>query len=223
MVFVKNDKWATTPTIVANACLPYALPDTPKSPRRQELDWTPHLGDIVMLGRRAPAEFRSSSAIITKLALNHCTAIVLDPSHSFGICEVWPCYADVELHSNAWRINTKVIIDGLKGKRGQNLNGSSGIIRAHPRSGHPSFVGKPSDPDKAVLTICIQLDNPQLIGGEKSVLLEPRFLTPHDKKMEDEAFALEGMLRRISRNSDGNTSDLEPIPLSSRYWDRRVS
>lgn len=64
------------------------------------------------------------------------------------------------------------------------MNGFSGVISVHPKEGHPTFVRKPSDPDNPQLTLCIRLDDPKTAGSKTpTVLLEPRFLVPHDKFM----------------------------------------
>jgi len=156
----------------------------PLSPGNQRLRPSDmQAGDVVILGSGAPPEFRRSSAVVTKVAETHCTVIVLDESGRFGRGECWPCFADMELDPDRgpWHLGNRVMIEGLTSSRTKHLNGFSGIIAAHPREGHPTFVRKPADPDRPQLTLCIRLDDPAAAGEKGSVLLEPRFLTAHDK------------------------------------------
>merc|ERR1712039_211383 len=99
-------------------------------------------GDIVILGPGAPPEFRQCSAIVTKTAEAHCTVVVLDGSQQSGVGECWPSFADTLPHSSALRLGARVMISGLKGAKTQRLNGFTGCVVAHPRSGHPTFIHK---------------------------------------------------------------------------------
>uniref|UniRef100_A0A7S1A9Y4 Uncharacterized protein n=1 Tax=Noctiluca scintillans TaxID=2966 RepID=A0A7S1A9Y4_NOCSC len=143
----------------------------------------PEVGDIVVLGVGAPAEYRGSSAVVTKVAAAHCTVVVLDQNHRFGAGECWPSFDDVLIQNCRGRLGTRVIIDGLKGAKTKRLNGLRGTISEHPREGHPTFIRKAAAPLNPQLTLCVELDEPD--AGEKLVLLEPRFLMQYDQYMEN--------------------------------------
>lgn len=139
----------------------------------------PEAGDLVILGPRAPPEFRQHLGVVTKVAKAHCTVVVLDESRRFGIGECWPCFEDLEIDSRLTRLDSRVVIDGLQSARANRLNGFSGTICSHPSRGHPIFINKPSAPDRPQFFVCVSLDDPAA-SGEKSVLLEPRFLASYD-------------------------------------------
>lgn len=132
-------------------------------------------GDLVLLGRGVPSEFRQHAAVITKTAATHCTVIVLDKSERFGMGECWPMFTDLQLKSSAWRLGRHVVIDGMRGPKGKRLNGCSGVICNHPREGHPVFVQSKAHPEQPHLVVCVHFDKPPA-GADSSVLLEPRFL-----------------------------------------------
>ncbi|CAE8676280.1 unnamed protein product [Polarella glacialis] len=137
----------------------------------------PELGDVIILGERAPADQRGAAAVVTKVAEAHCTVIVLDASRRFGAGECWPSFEHLAIESRDGRLGSRVLISGMTGSKTSKLNGFSGTICLHKREGHPTFIRKPSAPDVPLLTFCVRLDEPEL-AGEKIVLLEPRFLTP---------------------------------------------
>lgn len=156
----------------------------------------PELGDVIVLGPRSPPEFRGCPAVVTKVADSHCTVVVLDETRCFGIGECWPNFDDLEVESRAWRLGTRVVIDGLMGGRTRHLNGLVGTLVAHPREGHPSFLRKQARLDRPVVALSVRLENP-VNPREKSVLLEPRYLAPHDSflaKVADDLGAMLGQL-----------------------------
>merc|ERR1719310_588726 len=119
-------------------------------------------GDSVVLGDRAPPEFRHCPAIVTQAGEEHCTVTVLDKSRRFGIGECWPSFDDIQKDElgGSWRIGQRVIIQGLQGGKTKRLNDFTGIICLHPREGHPTFIRKPAEPERPQLTVCIRLDDP---------------------------------------------------------------
>mmetsp|Transcript_70951 Transcript_70951/g.135299 ORF Transcript_70951/g.135299 Transcript_70951/m.135299 type:complete len:400 (-) Transcript_70951:108-1307(-) len=142
-------------------------------------DGRPQPGDVVRLGASVqPSEFRQCPAVVTKVAETHCTVVVLDEDQRFGIGECWPSLDDVDIECSSWRLDSRVVLSGLKGPRTSHLNGFSGRIAAHPKQGHPTFLSKPSDPQRPQFTLCVRLDD-QVAAGQKLVVLEPRFLTPY--------------------------------------------
>jgi len=140
-------------------------------------DDRPHLGDMVLLGLRAPMEHRGAPAVVTVVAEEHCTVVVLDESRRFGLGECWPDFQDLSIECRHWRLDSRVRIRGLQGSKTSKLNSFCGTICTHKREGHPTFIQKPSAPDSPQLTLCVRLDEPEL-AGERVVLLEPRFLEP---------------------------------------------
>jgi len=143
----------------------------------------PEPGDLVVLGSGVPHEFKSCPAIVTKVLEFHCTVVVLDEGWRVGVGECWPCFDDFYLESRALRLGARVVVEGLKGARTRRLNGFSGVVSLHPNEGHPTFIRKPSAPDRPQLTVCVSFDDPDA-AGERSVLLEPRFLLPYDEAVE---------------------------------------
>mmetsp|Transcript_25235 Transcript_25235/g.44814 ORF Transcript_25235/g.44814 Transcript_25235/m.44814 type:complete len:925 (-) Transcript_25235:104-2878(-) len=149
------------------------------SPLALAVGGRPEPGDVVQLGASVhPSEFRRCPAVVTKVAESHCTVVVLDEDQRFGIGECWPSLDDVDIECSSWRLDSRVVLSGLKGPRTSHLNGFSGRIAAHPKQGHPTFLSKPSDPQRPQFTLCVRLDDP-VAAGQKSVVLEPRFLTPY--------------------------------------------
>jgi len=146
-------------------------------------DGIPQLGDIVVLGANTPAEYRDCPAVVVEVFASHCSVIVLDEDRRFGVGECWPNFEDVLVDSCTLRLGTRIVIDGMCGKRTQRFNGHSGTISPHPREGHPVLIRKPSCPDSPQLTVCVLFDNPQETG-EKSALLEPRFLFRYDEAVK---------------------------------------
>lgn len=69
-----------------------------------------------------------------------------------------------------------------EGNKTKHLNGSSGRLVAHPRSGHPTFICKDKAPDQPILTLCVALDGPAANRG-KRVLLDGKYLLPYDAHM----------------------------------------
>lgn len=137
-------------------------------------------GDLVVLGDRVPQEYRACPAVVTKVAESHCTVAVLDERRQFGIGECWPAFHDISLESCSLRLGTHVIVDGMGGSKTKHLNGLTGCIAKHPREGHPSFIRKPSNPDKPQLTVCICFDDASA-SKVRSALLEPRFITSFEE------------------------------------------
>jgi len=134
-------------------------------------------GDMVLLGKGVPAEHRHRPAIITNVAATHCTAAVLDETRRYGVGECWPNFADVELESEAYRLDSLVVVNGLNKGKSLRLNGCVGTIAKHPKEGHPTFIHKPSEPNLAQLTLCVRFKDPEA-AGQKCVLLAPKFLIP---------------------------------------------
>jgi len=164
-------------------------------------DDPPELGDIVCLGKRAPSEFRGFSAVVTEIANSHCTVAVLDDDRRYGVGTCWPFFADLSVESRDWRLGKRVVIRGMKGGTAKKLNGFSGVIVRHPRQGHPSFVCKPAQPERPQLVVCLLLDDPEG-AGQKSVLLEPRYLSPLDSFLDRIAEKLGDAAAAISLHED---------------------
>lgn len=171
-----------------------AVPALPSSPEIEPIDGIPDIepGDSVILGQGAPPEYRRSPAVVMKVSEAHCTVIVLDKSLRYGVGECWPMLEDVlPIQSRDWRAGAQVIISGLRGGKVRKLNGFTGTIVAHPREGHPSFIERPPKPKSGVidcgpqLVLCVRLDDP-IAAGQKTVLLEPRFLVPRGQSTRDE-------------------------------------
>lgn len=137
------------------------------------------IGDIVILGDGVPQEFRSCSAVVTKVELSHCTVVVLDDSKQFGVGECWPGLHDISLSSCSLRLGTSVVINGMTGPQTKHLNGQHGVVSQHPREGHPTFITKPSHPERPHLTVCVVFNSPAA-AKRRSALLEPRFLQALD-------------------------------------------
>jgi len=156
----------------------------------------PELGDVVILGNGAPPEFWKKPAVVTRIAESHCTVTVLDDSRSFGIGECWPCFGDILIESSSLRIGARVVIEGMRSAKMQRLNGHTGIISAHPKQGHPTFIWKPSAPDQPRLTACVVMDSPAA-PDEQAVLIEARFLMPYDDVVCRATCDLEKALARI--------------------------
>jgi len=145
----------------------------------------PDVGDVVVLGPGVQAEHRMRTGIVTKLADAHCTVVVLDPDRRVGIGECWPNFEDIAaIESRLLRAGTRVTLQKLNGARTRHLNGFSGVVSVHPKQGHPTFITKPSAPDHPQLTVCVKFDDP-VAAGERSALLEPRFLLPYEDAMDD--------------------------------------
>lgn len=145
-----------------------------------EADEIPSAGDIVALGAAVAPEFRGCAGVVTTVHDSHCTVIVLNDQLQNGVGECWPYFHDVLIKNRDWRLGSAVVISGMRSKKYIRLNGLSGVICSHRRQGHPCFVQKEKKPDQVWLTFCVQLDDSQAVG-EKSVLVEPRFLVPcHD-------------------------------------------
>merc|ERR1712187_1093242 len=110
-----------------------------------------------------------------------CTAIALEGNKRFGVEERWPYLTDISIDNNKLRLGTRVLVNGLKSVHYQRYNGLAGRIVKHPREGHPAFVRKPKGPEKFLLTVLVQFDDP-VVAGKSSVILEPRFLIAYDKE-----------------------------------------
>jgi hypothetical protein len=145
-----------------------------ESSTSEELDVV-EVGDIVLLTQGVPREFCNRAAIVTKASSSHCTVVVLDESRRYGMGECWPNYESVVLESTILRLGTRVVVGGLQNAKIKHLNGQVGVISTHPRQGHPVLIDKPACPSKPQLTVCVALSDQSV--KERSVLLEPRFLT----------------------------------------------
>jgi len=147
-----------------------------------------HRGDIVTLSGSVPQEYRGSSAVVTQIAEAHCTVAVLDEDRQFGVGECWPGFQDVSIESSTLQLASRVLVAGMTGARTKHLNGLTGVIREHPREGHPIFIRR-SEADNPRLTVCVHFDDPLAAKG-RSNLLEPRFLTSFEDAAVREAECL---------------------------------
>jgi len=138
------------------------------------------VGDLVSLGANV-GEHRGCDAVVTKVHEAHCTVSVLDEERQVVIGECWPSFCDLRFVSSAWRLNTSVIVEGLKGAKTKEFNGAHGIVVAHPKQGHPCFVEKASAPGAPRLTLCISVRAKESGRHPKQVLLEPRFLVEREE------------------------------------------
>lgn len=139
-----------------------------------------HVGDVVVLGNRAPPEHRCSPAIVTTVAEAHCTVVVLDSSRRFGRGECWPGFEDIFPDSELLRLGTRVVIGDMQGTRTRHLNGLTGVISEHPRQGHPVFINKSETHATPQLAVCVVFDDCKS-AKQRSALLEPRFLKAFDE------------------------------------------
>lgn len=152
----------------------------------------PEPGDVVVLSLSSgvPAEHRGRPAVVTRVAGSQCGVVVLDPARRFGIGECWPHLSDLgETESRAWRLGSRVVVGGLWGEKTRWLNGLTGAIASHPREGHPTFVRKSTPPYQPQLAVCVRLDE-TAVAGSRAVLLEPRFLVPHEQYLREVSQAL---------------------------------
>lgn len=141
------------------------------------------LGDMVILGDGAPQEYRHHTAVVTGVAEAFCTVTVLDDTGGAGMGECWPNIEHLELLSDSWRIGRRVVVAGLTGRRTRSFNGLTGTIVEHPREGHPTFVSKPTAPERPRLTFCVRFEDASE-AGTSTALLEPRFLMPMTEPTE---------------------------------------
>jgi len=141
------------------------------------------LGDMVILGDGAPQEYRHHTAVVTGVAEAFCTVTVLDDTGGAGMGECWPNIEHLELLSDSWRVGRRVVVAGLTGRRTRSFNGLTGTIVEHPREGHPTFVSKPTAPERPRLTFCVRFED-ALEAGTATALLEPRFLMPMTEPTE---------------------------------------
>jgi len=182
------------------------------------------VGDIVILGAGAPTEYRMCPAIVTKLADLHCTVVVLDSERRIGIGECWPNYVDISMvESSKLRLDSRVVVHGMQGVRTKRLNGFPGVVAAHPRQGHPTFVNKPRNPDRPQLTVCVRFEDPQA-AGEHSALIEPRFLLTYDMAVQEMSASLEDALSaqiarcaEIARSSSQDHVSAQQPTLPERH------
>lgn len=145
-------------------------------------------GDIVVLGFGAALEYNGRHAVVQRVSESHCTVIVLDGSLRFGVGECWPSFTSVDVEDNMLRVGSRVVLDGFQGKNTSRMNGRTGTIIEHPREGHPTFIKKPTAPDRPVLAVCVRFDDlvdPACRFGPKkgasSMMIEPRFLVPYQE------------------------------------------
>lgn len=167
------------------ASLPVYNTPEPNYPSPGMNGWTPEncperpqIGDLVSLKTSMLPELAGKCAIVTSTNEFHCTVAVLDDSHSLCLGELWPNFEDVTIQSQDWRLGSRVMIGGFTSSKARQLNGMLGTITSHPRSGHPTFICKPTSPEKARLTLCIRLDDtsPGSASPNQCVLIEPQFL-----------------------------------------------
>jgi len=85
----------------------------------------------------------------------------------------------------------------MAGSRTKHLNGLAGVISEHPREGHPTFIRKPSRPDKPRLTVCVVFSDPIAAKG-RSALLEPQFLKGERAAMAEKAAGMTALLERLA-------------------------
>lgn len=133
-------------------------------------------GSIGTLGAGCLREHRGRPAIVTEVAASHCTVSVLDPSLQSALDQCWPNLADFAVEQRLAEMGSRVVIQGLQGKRTQWCNSLVGTVVAHPTKGHPCFIQK-AGAEHPLLVLCIKLDNPPP-EGQKQVLMELRFLVP---------------------------------------------
>jgi len=155
-------------------------------------------GDLVLLGPGVPHEYRLCPAVVTKVAERHCTVVVLNSEQRIAVGECWPGFRDIAMVENRMlRLGTRVVVQGMQGQRTQRLNGFSGVVSLHPKQGHPTFVCKPSAPGQPQLTICVCFDDPEA-AGERSALIEPRFLQPYDEAVQKMSNSLGDVMVRVA-------------------------
>eukprot|EP00929_Paragymnodinium_shiwhaense_P069201 TRINITY_DN34909_c0_g1_i1.p1 TRINITY_DN34909_c0_g1~~TRINITY_DN34909_c0_g1_i1.p1 ORF type:complete len:340 (-),score=70.40 TRINITY_DN34909_c0_g1_i1:224-1243(-) len=140
-------------------------------------DWA--VGDMVRLGDKVPTEFRGLSAVVTKVADQHCTVAVLSEDCRHVLGELWPYYQDVTQTHRLGRLSSRVEIFGMKGPKTACCNGCMGTVVSHQKEGHPCFIAKPNSP-QPLATVCVQLDSPPR-GDLKKVLVDFRYLTTPGK------------------------------------------
>jgi len=153
----------------------------------------PESGDVVVLGKGVPSEFIGRPGVVMAVADAHCTVAVLDETGCFGIGECWPNFHDFKIQSQQWRLGARVVLAGLKSNRTKHLNGRSGRIITHPRSGHPTLICKDKAPDQPILTMCIAFDD-QADTSNKPVLLDAKYLQPYDVSIEQALVSLHDVL-----------------------------
>lgn len=155
-------------------------------------------GDLVLLGPGVPHEYRLCPAVVTKVAERHCTVVVLNSEQRIAVGECWPGFRDIAMVENRMlRLGTHVVVQGMQGQRTQRLNGFSGVVSLHPKQGHPTFVCKPSAPGQPQLTICVCFDDPEA-AGERTALIEPRFLQPYDDAVQKMSNSLGDVMVRVA-------------------------
>lgn len=136
-------------------------------------------GDYVILGQCSgiPSEYRSSTGVVVESKDAHCKVAVLDSKLLNVIGECWPYYEDIVVEGRDFRLGANIVVEGLTSKNIVHMNGLAGVIRRHPREGHPSIITKASktDGEQARITVCVQFKD-SAAAGRKTALLEPRFL-----------------------------------------------
>merc|ERR1712217_189430 len=154
----------------------------------------PKVGSIIKLDSNSSQEYRCSRAVVTKVADEHCTVVVLDPSGRFGVGESWPSFKDLHVESDKFVLGSRVVVHGMQGARTSRFNDLSGVITSHPREGHPVFIQKKED--RPLLVVCVLFDDPES-AGQKSALLEPRFLRAFDEAVLEVSKSLRDKLANI--------------------------
>jgi hypothetical protein len=155
-------------------------------------------GDLVVLGDRAPTEYKSCPAVVTKVADSHCTVTVLDSKRQVGIGECWPGLNDLCIENYKLRVGAEVVIGGMSGAQRQHLNGLAGVVVEHAQQGHPVWITKRSCPETPTLTVCISFHDP-IAAKMKSAFLEPRFISlVDDVKFKTEYTKLADLLATLA-------------------------
>mmetsp|Transcript_39494 Transcript_39494/g.91703 ORF Transcript_39494/g.91703 Transcript_39494/m.91703 type:complete len:366 (-) Transcript_39494:30-1127(-) len=201
-------RWSSSTTLSAETVS--AEGDEEESPPSQPAEHEP--GDLVVLGLGVPLEFRSRSAVVTQVAETHCTVCVLDDSKRFGMGECWPGFADLCAESHMLRLGARVVVSGLQSAKTSAFNGCAGTISRHPVQGHPCFIqGKAGRGPQ--LAVCVRLESSAPGVAERSVLLEPRFLSEYGRALAEAARGLEeaaSPMHRRQITDESTTSVAEP-------------
>lgn len=215
------------PTKVWQRPAPLQTHQLPKQPADGEF----HRGDIVTLGPGVPSEFRSSAAVVTKVAPTYCTVAVLsrDPFEpgaisgppAIAVGECWPSFKDLTLVNSLGRLGNRVVVRGLKGQHNRHLNGTMGTVVANPGQEHPCFVMKASM-QLPVLALGVGLDisakgsqPPSRNERPKRVVLEARFLEACDPNLTQALDELTALLRTKAWEAH----DAEPGCISEPLMD----
>jgi len=169
----------------------------------------PQVGDIVHLGANAPSEYQRHLGVITQIDGGDCAIAVLDEDLRIGVGECWQSLLDITEHSRCLRVGSRVVVGGFRGQRNAHFNGLSGIVAAHPREGHPTFIRKSSCPNRPRFTVCVQFDDPA-VAGEDIALLEPRFLSSEDAPAQP-------LAQRATLPSRGSSISAQSMVIADKH------